>query len=429
MDKRKLIVGIIAGLMAAVMIFGLIAMAIPPAGAEKSSDDENKSSSEIKDEIEALKEEQEKNREQLATLQGQLSENLNEIGEMVAQKNNLDQQVFLLYQQEQNLTKQITAYNSLIADKQAELDVATAHYEDLCLQYKERVRAMEENGSVSYWSVLFQANNFSDLLDRLNMIEEIASADQRRMKELDEAAKAVVNAKAELETNKIALEVSKKDLEATTEAMEVSKSEADALLKDLIAQGEEYQALIDKHEEIESESLKELEEKEIAYDKAKEKEYQEWLAAQTPPKPSVSINVNVHKDTGISWVLPISYTQFSSPFGWRTHPIYGDTRFHAGVDLSAPTGTPIVATRAGVVTVASFEAGGAGYYVNINHLDDYVTRYMHMTHYIVEPGQTVSAGQVIGYCGSTGASTGPHLHFGVYYKGSAVNPAQYINIG
>lgn len=419
MNKRKLLVSILAGLMAAVMIFGLIAMAIPSADAAQSS-------SEIKEEIDALKKEQEKNRQQLAELQGKLTENLTEIGEIVEQKNNIDQQVFLLNQQVQNLSKQITAYNSLIADKQAELDQATARYEELNRQYKERIRAMEENGSVSYWSVLFQANNFSDLLDRLNMIAEIAASDQRRMEELNEAAKAVETAKTELESEKVGLETSKLELETTSQQMEVAKTEADALLQTLIATGQEYQALIDEHEKIESDTAQQLDEKEAAYDKAKEREYQEWLAAQQPPKESGTVNIDT---TGISWVLPISYTRFSSPFGWRIHPLYGDTRFHAGVDLSAPTGTPIVATRAGVVTVASYEEGGAGYYVNINHLDGFVTRYMHMTHYIVSPGQTVKAGQIIGYCGSTGASTGPHLHFGVYYNGTAVNPAQYINIG
>ena len=113
---------------------------------------------------------------------------------------------------------------------------------------------------------------------------------------------------------------------------------------------------------------------------------------------------------------------------YRIHPIYGDYRFHYGVDLSAPQGTPIYATRGGQVTIASYEAGGAGYWVSINHMDGFSSRYMHMTHFIVSPGQYVAAGQVIGYCGSTGGSTGPHLHFGIYYNGAAVNPAKYIKI-
>lgn len=419
MKNRKLWASIIAGLLAAVMIFGLIAMAIPTADAAQSS-------AEIQKEIDALKAEQKKNQDKLAALKEQQADNQSEINQLVERKNTIEQEIFLLHQQVQNLSEQITAYNSLIADKQTELDTATARWDELCAQYKARVRAMEENGSVSYWSVLFQANSFSDLLDRLNMIEEIAAADQRRMNELNEAAKAVEKAKTELESEKISLETSKKEMEEASEQMNVSRLEADELLQTLIAKGQAYQDLIDEHEKIESEALRELDAKETAYDKAKEREYQEWLAAQEQPSQGTANSTT--DPSGKVWLMPINYTHFSSPFGWRIHPIYGDTRFHAGVDLSAPQGTPIVATRAGVVTVASYEAGGAGYYVNINHLDGFVSRYMHMTHFIVSEGQTVQAGQVIGYCGSTGASTGPHLHFGVYYNGSAVNPAQYINI-
>jgi len=419
MKKRQLWISIIAGFLAALMIFGLIASAIPSyASAAKSS-------SEIEKEIEALKNQQAANRTQIAILEGQLSENMDKMEEIVAQKNVIDQQIFLLHQQVQNLTDQITAYNSLMADKQAELDEATARWQELSQQYKERVRAMEENGSVSYWSVLFKANNFSDLLDRLNMIEEIAAADRRRMQELNEAAKAVEEAKLGLETEKTALEVSKKELETTAQDLNASRAESDKLLKQLIATGQEYQDLIDEHEKKESETAGKIDKLEYEYDAAKEREYQEWLAAQQKP-PSNAGSANTVD--GITWLMPITYDYFSSPFGYRIHPIYGDWRFHYGVDLSAPQGTPIIATRGGVVSTAAYEAGGAGYYVNINHLDGFVTRYMHMTHFIVREGQKVQAGEVIGYCGSTGGSTGPHLHFGVYYNGVAVNPALYINI-
>lgn len=127
------------------------------------------------------------------------------------------------------------------------------------------------------------------------------------------------------------------------------------------------------------------------------------------------------------WRKPIAYTYLSSPFGYRWHPIYGDWRLHEGVDLAAPKNTPIYASRSGKIKVASYQSGGAGYYVNIDHGDGYLSCYMHMTKYIVSPGQYVVAGQVIGYCGATGAATGYHLHFGIYYNGTAVNPAQYIN--
>lgn len=418
MNWKKFWVSVLAGLMAALLLFGIIAGILPTyVSAEKSS-------AEIKQEINQWKEELEKNQQQVAELEGQLSENMDKMEEVVAQKDVIDQQIFLLHQQVQNISKQITAYSELIADKQAELDTQTARWQELSEQNKERIRAMEENGKLSYWSVLFKANSFADFLDRVNMIEEIAASDRRRLQELNEVAEAVKSAKTELESEKTALEASKKELEESSVKLEASKLESEKLLKQLIATGEEYQALLDEAEKKESETAGKIDDLEYAYDEAKEREYQQWLASQPPVNNGGSSNVV----DGVTWLMPINYTDFSSPFGWRIHPIYGDWRFHYGVDLSAPQGTPIVASRGGRVTTTDYEAGGAGYYVSINHLDGYSTRYLHMTHYIVSPGQYVAPGQVIGYCGSTGGSTGPHLHFSVYYNGVAVNPAQYINI-
>ena len=106
--------------------------------------------------------------------------------------------------------------------------------------------------------------------------------------------------------------------------------------------------------------------------------------------------------------------------------ITGVYTMHNGIDMAANTGTPVYATRSGIVTVAAYQAGGAGYYVKIDHCDGYGSIYMHMTHYIVAAGDCVSAGQIIGYVGSTGGSTGPHLHFGISYAGTYVNPLAYI---
>ena len=116
--------------------------------------------------------------------------------------------------------------------------------------------------------------------------------------------------------------------------------------------------------------------------------------------------------------------KITSRFGMRK--LKGVEKMHNGIDMACAQGTPIYATRAGTVTTASYQAGGAGYYVSINHLDGFSSIYMHMTHYIVSVGQYVSAGDVIGYCGSTGGSTGPHLHFGISYNGKYVNPLAYI---
>lgn len=417
MKNKKFWISLLAGLLAALMVFGIIAGSLPSYVSAA------KSSAEIQQEINQMKEQLKNNKSEVAKLEGQLSANMDKMEDIVENKNLIDQQIFLLHEQVQNLNKQITAYSALIADKQAELDEATANWKQLSDKHKERIRAMEEDGKLSYWSVLFKANSFSDFLDRLSMIEEIAAADQRRIKELNDAAKVVEEAKIGLENEKIALEASRKEMESASAELEKSREEADELLKQLIATGEEYQKLLDEAEKKESETSGTISQLESAYDAAKEREYQEWLASQPPVQTGGSSNTV----DGITWLLPINYTRFSSPFGYRIHPIYGDWRFHYGVDLSAPQGTPIYATRGGRVTYATYDSS-SGYYVSINHLDGFVSKYLHMTHYIVSPGQYVAAGQIIGYCGSTGASTGPHLHFSIYYNGSAVNPAKYINI-
>lgn len=393
-----------------------------------------KSSSQIKKEINEIKEEKKEIDGQIAEIRGQLKDNLEDMEDIVEQKDLIDQEVFLLYAQMTNIESQITAYSDLIADKQEQLDAAQAHLTELQIQNKARIRAMEKNGSLSYWSVIFKANSFADLLDRLRMVQEIAEADKRRLEEMSAAADEVAAAKVSLEEEKEGLEVVREELEVAQADLEVKRAEADALLTQLIAKGEEYEALVEEAEAASGELAETLEDLQHQLDAAKKREYEEWLAAQPKPKPPASsgtgsggIAADPNYVNGLTWLVPCSYSRFSSPFGWRTHPVYGDRRFHYGVDLSARSGTPIVATRSGVVSSAGYDSS-SGYRVYINHQDGFSSRYLHMTHYIVKAGQWVAAGQVIGYVGSTGTSTGPHLHFEIRYNGQAVNPADYIKI-
>ena len=425
MDKRKLFVSILAGIMAAVMLLGLVASFIPTHAHAATS-------SELKAQLDKLKEEKAKIDAKVNEIKGQIKENNEDMQEMVDQKNLIDQEVALLYEQVQNINDQISAYSLLIADKQDQLTAAEKNFAELNEKNKDRIQAMEEEGDVSYWSVLFQANSFSDLLDRFNMVQEIAASDKRRLKELDAAAKEVSAAKENLAQEKAGLEETKVELDAAQEDLEVKRQEADALLAKLVEKGMEYEDYMEESEDLQAELAKDIAKKKDEYDKAK---YQEWLATSVPPTtkpkaPSSSGGGTTGTNTagGITWKTPISYTAFTSPFGYRIHPISGTKKFHYGVDLAAPTGRPIYATRAGTVSTAAYQAGGAGNYVQINHGDGYRSIYMHMTHYIVKVGQHVSQGQVIGYCGSTGGSTGPHLHFGISYNGTYVNPANYIRI-
>ena len=421
MKNKRLIISLLAGLMALVMVLGLIASIIPQASAA--------SSSEIKEQIGNLENEQKDMQSQLDDLKAQQKENLTEIEDIVAQKSLIEQQVGLLYAQIDNMNEQIAAYALLIADKQEELDKAENRLAELNQKYKDRIRAMEEDGSLSYWSVLFKASSFSDLLDRLNMMMEIAASDQRRLDEMSQVAREVAEAKETLQTEKKLLEENKKELAAKQAELDATAKEAQELLTTLLAKGEEFDALMDAQEEELAKMEQEIAQKQEELDEA---EYQEWLATSVPPttKPSVENNSggvggSATNSQGLTWLVPCDYKYVSSAFGWRWHPVHGDWRFHAGVDLAIGH-TPIYATRAGIVETAKYSES-AGYYVVINHMAGYKSPYMHMCKFpSVKEGEMVTAGQVIGCVGSTGWSTGNHLHFGISQNGVNLNPMDFI---
>ena len=181
MKNKRLFISILAGIMAGILLLGLILSALPTRDSAASS-------SEIKNQIEELEKEQAALEDKIKDLQGQQKDNVTEIKAIMEQKNIIDQQVGLLYTQISNINEQIAAYGVLIADKQEELDAAEKRLEELSERNKERIRAMEEDGQLSYWSVLFEASSFFDFLDRLSMVEEIAAADSRRLKEMRKAA-------------------------------------------------------------------------------------------------------------------------------------------------------------------------------------------------------------------------------------------------
>lgn len=421
MKNRKLWVCVMAGFLAALMLLTLVAGILPrPVSAA--------SSSEIKKQLDALKEEREEQQKELANLKSQYNQNYDQIEGIVAEKQILDQEIFLLHEQITTTNDMIATYNVLIADMQEELNEAQDRLDTLNEQYKERIRAMEEDGALSYWSVLFKASSFSDLLDRLSMIEEIAAADRRRMQELKDASDAVAEAQEQLTAEKAELEVTKQELAASQEDLEAKQAKAVDLLNQLIAKGEEFEALIDASEDAQDALQAEIAKTEKEY---KNQKYKEWLATSVPP------TTKAPKPTGGSdggnapivsgWRSPLTYpTYVSSPFGMRLHPVYKVWKMHKGVDLASRQGDKIVAVRSGVVSRATYDSS-SGYYVVVNHGDGFSSLYMHMTHYVVSVGQTVSQGQVLGYVGSTGVSTGPHLHFSITYNGTHVNPVNYID--
>ena len=450
MKNRKFWVSLIAGILAAVMLLTLIVGILPrDASAETSS--------ELKEQLDALQADKDALTEKIDALEKQQSDNLHDMQSIINQKDVIDQQVALLYAEVANVNTQIQAYSLLIADKQEELELAQERLAELNAKNKERIRAMEEEGELSYWSVLFKANSFSDLLDRLNMMNEIASADRRRLKEMSEAAEVVAQAQKELTAEKAELEKQREELKKTEDELNTKSAEADKLLMDLVEVSEDLEAMHNQFEKDEEDFLDAIARKEQEYnDKVFEEEEasrqasirasiqasiqesiqesieesirQEAINKATKPTTSGGSGGSAGSSSNpsnVRWLVPCDYGRVTSPFGYRWHPVTGEWSFHKGVDLSAPKGTPIYATRSGYVTAATWGTT-AGNYVSINHEDGYSSIYMHMTHYVVEAGEYVQAGQLIGYVGSTGRSTGPHLHFGISYMGEYVNPMDYI---
>ena len=404
MKKRTLFRSCFALFLTAVMILSVL-----PEQADAVS------SSEIKEELNELKSQNAEIQAQINGIRRQYNANASQIQELVDNKNAIDQEIALLHTQIININEQISVYNQLIADNQEELEVSQDYLDRLNEQSKERIQAMEEEGDLSYWEVVFRSSSFTDMLDRLTMVEEIAAADKRRLEDLEAAARMVRTIQEEMAEEKQALEESQVQLAESQTALEERREESDGILRELAKKQDEFQALLDESEALQDDLMKQIAKKEKEYSNAK---YQEELARQALQ------GQNPKSDA--TWITPVSGYKITSPFGMRKHPILGYNKMHNGIDMACAQGTPIYATRAGTVTAASYQAGGAGNYVSINHGDGFASIYMHMTHYVVSAGQKVSAGQLIGYVGSTGLSTGPHLHFGISYAGTYVNPLAYI---
>ena len=392
------------------VLTAVLAMGMLPFSADAAS------SKEIQKQIDGLKSKKAELQKEIDAIQREYDANFSEMEALVAEKNTIDQEMTLISSKIEATNEEIIAYSQLIADTQEELEKAQEDLRLLSEAHRERVRIMEEEGKLTYWEVIFDASSFTDLLDRLNMIEEINAADRRRIEQMRIAADIVTATQMNLANEKDALEAVRVELAAEEEILAEKSLQYYDLLYELEQKADAFEVLIAESEILQEELMAEIAAKEKDLKQAKYDEYLARLALQGDNPPS-----------NATWVRPVSNYRLTSAFGMRKHPVLKVTRMHNGVDMACAAGTPIYATRAGTVTTASYQASGAGNYVNINHLDGFASIYMHMTHYVVSKGQTVSQGQLIGYVGNTGISTGDHLHFGISYAGTYVNPLAYIH--
>lgn len=317
------------------------------------------------------------------------------------------------------LEKEIDKLNVDIANNEQKLNEAKLNLQENIDMFRLRIREMYKKGNVEYLQVILNSRDIEELLRNNQVVSSIAEADRelieyikQQIKTIEEVERSLKEDRAKVETNRISLESEKASYEAAVEAK-------NAYMKELESNIDLYSKEYEKAEASWANLDKEIArlQKEIQTQKQKE------LARSMPKRTNVSVDSAPRSGANYTWPVP-GYYGISSPYGYRTHPILGYSKFHSGVDIPAPTGTPVVAAKSGVVIMATCMSG-YGNVVMIDH-GDTVTVYAHNSAFNVSAGQQVSAGDVVCFIGSTGLSTGPHLHFEVRVNGSTVNPLGYI---
>ena len=396
------------------------------------------------DKLDSLKSQASQLNEQGSSLKNQLSGLQNEADSKLEEKAVLEQQISVLSAQIVNTQALIEEYDVQIADKQVELENAQQKADEYYQLFLARFRDLEEQGSVSYWSILFDAASFSDLLDRISFIADVVHYDNQIVDQLQAARQAVADAKADLETNQAEQVQAKTDLESQQAELSTDEAAVDAAIAEINSKADVYQSQLD---EIKSQAdaldeqiaaaQKEYEAQVAAEKAAAEKAAAEKAAAEKAAqeaankKNNSSSNSNSNSSSSssgsgrISMVWPCASTRVTSEFGKRNSPTAGASTYHKGIDIGASTGTAIYAAASGTVTEAGYSSS-RGNYVVIYHSNGVSTAYMHCSALYVSSGDKVSQGQNIAAVGSTGISTGPHLHFSVIEDGTYVNPRNYV---
>lgn len=386
---QKKIVAAIALLLALLMILPAITMIFESAGAVTQEEIDK-----LKEDASNMEKEKEELKEQLEKLQG-------EIDSAFDQKLVVEQEINLVREQIANTQALIDEYSELIAQEEVKLGELMAeeaeHYDVFC----RRVRAMEEEGTVTYWHILFNAASFSDLLDKAMMVSEIMEYDNAVMAALEEARIGVEETKAVLETTKAEQVAAKEKLDAQNAELVAKRNQVEVLLAEM-----------KEKEEVYEEKISSLD-KQFDDVEAEIKKKQEELRQQ---------QIQINTGSGYIWPLDKWYV-LSSLAGGRIHPITGVPETHLGIDIPAYYGTPIKAARGGIVIVSTHH-WSYGNYVVVDHGNGDSTLYAHMSSRSVSVGQTVKQGDVLGLVGSTGSSNGNHLHFEVkvgYVRQDPVN--------
>lgn len=325
----------------------------------------------------------------------------------------LDKELTAIINNIEELETKISEKETEIEETQAELELARETEAEQYANMVERIRYIYEHGEESYLEILFSGTSFSDMLNRVEYLEQISTYDQKMLEQYILNRQMIELLEQQLLTDKALLEETK-----------AGKESEQAALEELIAAKEqtikEYEADIANKEQA------------IAAYEADIREENELIAAleaaiAEEKRQLLAQNQKLLTYDGGQFKFPLAYyTRLSDDYGWRMHPTLHVQKFHNGIDLAAPTGTDIYAAYDGKVVAAAYSSS-MGNYVMIDHGDELYTIYMHASKLYVSAGDIVVKGETIAAVGSTGRSTGPHLHFGVRLNGQYVSPWNYLS--
>ena len=344
----------------------------------------------------------------LKEAQGTIEDLKDSKGDIESKVTELNQQLIDISARITDLENQLTAQSEDIQETKDELAGAKEREAQQYADMKVRIQFMYENGQTSYLEALLSSRNISEFLNSADYIAQIQSYDRQKLTEYQDTVESIVNLEAQLEQEYTDLEALKSTVESNKATVAAMMRQKESELADISGDIEDAQSDADYYA-AEIQAQEEL----IAAIKRAEAE-------------KAAAGVEEHPYTGgaFRWPCPSS-TRVTSDYGTRVSPMSGASSNHKGIDIGASAGADIIAAADGTVTAASYSSA-AGNYVMIDHGGGLYTVYMHASSLLVSPGQTVSAGDVIAKVGSTGISTGSHLHFGVSLNGSYVSPWSYL---
>ena len=419
---QKTAFSVICVVLAVVMVLSLV-ITVLPAGAVDQTD------------LERLAEKRAQLEEQLAEQEQIIADLSDNQTLIVYRKAALDKQISLNRETISLIEEQIDLYQDLIDKKEEELAAATAAETEQTALLRERIRSMEENGSYSYLTFIFEGDSVPEILARAADVNDIMHYDRELEKSLQKSREDVETIKREYETAQAEQDAINQELIGRREQLSAQVDAACELIANLdelsLDAQAEYAAIAEAEDEAMQELLKAMQE--YAAQQAAQRTWSSGSSGTGSTAGSATGAVSGGTYSGNasgaytgSFIWPVDSTYITSRYGERSAPTAGASTNHKAIDIGARSGDPIYAAADGQVAVANYN-DGLGYYVSIEHDGETATRYSHMTNYIVQPGEQVKQGQIIGYVGESGIATGSHLDYAVIKNGQQVDPMQYYD--